>query len=271
MKIAFRPYKGDDREEALESEAAQKALQAILGDRIEIVGEFPADVTHAFGRKPENWWPLPKDQAYPGPEQRATPYWEWEAFQAHARRSVTLCDLESAGERTAEIHAAGKDAFAKSTYKFWSGVIRQGKTFSRSIGELAFSFMDRAPCLLVQEKVEIRFEYRIFVVDGRPVTGAGAIMEHTPNDNEDTFDPKVREHIGGDDVTADPELAARYVAFAERVAPLMPYGTFDMDVALIDGEIGIVEVNPLDFGQVGLFACDADALALAIATSLKLT
>lgn len=271
MKIAFKRYLGDDREELLESQAAERALKSILGDRLVVCEQYPDDVTHAFGRPPKNWWPLPKDLAYPSSNERVTPYWEWQGFKDNARRSVTLCDLEGAGKRTAEIHAAGKDAFAKTTWKAWSGAIRRGQTFGQSIGDAAYSYMDRPPCLLVQERVKIEYEYRIFIVDGEPVTGAGALMEMTPNDNESTFDCKVRQDIRGDDVTYDPVLVAEYVIFAREAAKLMPSATFDMDVAMIDGEIGIVEVNPLHYGQVGLFASDVDALAKAVCASLKLT
>lgn len=270
MKIAFKRYLGDDREELLESQAAERALKALLGERLVVCDRYPEDVTHAFGRPPKNWFPLPKDMVYPGANERHTPYWEWEGFLANARRSVTLCDFEGAGKRTAEIHAAGKDAFAKTTWKSWSGVIRQGQTFGRAIGDAAYIYIDRPPCLLVQERVRIEHEYRIFIVDGNPVTGAGALMEMTPNDNESTFDCKVRKDIRGDDVAFDPAMVAEYVIFAREAVKRMPVKTIDMDVAMIDGEIGIVEVNPLHLGQVGLFASDVDALAQAVCTSLKL-
>jgi hypothetical protein len=47
---------------------------------------------------------------------------------------------------------------------------------------------------LVQERVTMRYEYRTFIVGGRPVTGAGCIEEFTPLDNSgEAFDDTVRE------------------------------------------------------------------------------
>jgi hypothetical protein len=51
---------------------------------------------------------------------------------------------------------------------------------------------------LLQEYVPMRFEYRFFIVDGRPVTGAGCVVEHTPlfadhRPGASSFSPLVRE------------------------------------------------------------------------------
>lgn len=40
----------------------------------------------------------------------------------------------------------------------------------------------------------MEYEYRIFVVDQRPVTGAGFIEEHTSLDNSCAFDIKLRRN-----------------------------------------------------------------------------
>lgn len=270
LKIAFRPYAGDDREEKVESDHVQAALIAALSDRVEIVEKFPTDATHAFGRPPKNWMP-PSGTAYPSPENMHIDYWTWDAFLASARRSVQVQDLDGAKARVAEIHASGRDAFVKATMpKFYASVVPRGETLTRHLDALVYSFIDRGPCLIVQERVDMIHEYRLFVVDGELVTGAGTVFSHTPDDNTAPFNPLVSDHPSNDDCVARPELVARYLDFARRVIPEMPIKTFSLDVALIDGEVGIVELNPLMLGQIGLFACDPTRLTAAVLRSCGL-
>lgn len=269
-KFAFRPYRGDDREEKIESDYVQNALLTALPDQIEIVETFPNDATHVFGRPHKNWM-RPPALSYPAPSNLHVDYWAWDAFLANARRSVQVLDLDAAAARVAAIHASGKDAFVKATMpKFYASIVPRGLTLSRHLDALAFSFMDRGPCLIVQEKVEMIHEYRIFVVDGEPVTGAGTVFSHTPDDNLAPFNPLVSDRPSNDDCAAMPELVERYLEFARIVIPQMPISSFSLDLAMIDGKIGIVEINPLMLGQIGLFACDPTRLTAAVLRSCGL-
>lgn len=269
-KIAFRPYAGDDREELIECLSVQRALEDALPGQINVAADFPSDATHAFGRTPKHWRPSPS-LAYPRADHFHLEYWNWPGFLANARRSIQVLDLGSATERVAAIHAAGKDAFVKATMtKFYASAVPRGTTLFEHLDALAYSFIDRGSCLIVQERVHMRREYRIFVVDGRPVTGAGTVLSHTPNDNIAPFNPLVSNHPTDDNCERDEALVERYLDFGRQVIPLMPASSFALDVALIDGEIGIVEINPLMLGQIGLFACSPSLLTAAVLRSCEL-
>jgi hypothetical protein len=120
---------------------------------------------------------------------------------------------------------------------------------------------------LVQEFVEMTYEYRLFVVDGRVVTGAGCIPWKTPLDNTALYDPDMVEHRGDTDL-AGPQISNlrldQYLAFASEAVDQLGGGTFVLDVAMIDGQVGIVELNPMRLGQVGLYAADVRALVDAV-------
>lgn len=132
---------------------------------------------------------------------------------------------------------------------------------------------DAAPAngFLVQEWIPMEFEYRVFIVDGIPVTGAGCIEEHTPLDRASgtSFDTRVRRVRGNDiagasdtRVVDDPSRVARYRDFARTVASELPEGqaTVVMDVATDarSGNTVVVEFNTLP--NSGLYASDAHLL-----------
>lgn len=270
-RIVFRPYRGDDREERIESDAAQHALTELLADRLEILDDIPSDATHVFGRTPANWWRRPPALDYPTAEHQKLAYYGWPAFLEHARRSVTLHDFEGAKARVAEIHSSGSDAFVKATRdKYYTGIVPTGTGLTRHLGDLAYSFMDTPSCLIVQPRVRMTREYRIFVVDGEAATGAGNVTSHTPNENIAPFNPLVSDRPGEGACVADEVLVQTYLAFAADVIPKMPVSSFVLDVAMIEGVPGIVEINPLHLGQVGLFGCDVGRLATAVLRSCGL-
>ncbi|PZR84473.1 MAG: hypothetical protein DI537_32910 [Stutzerimonas stutzeri] len=269
-KIVFRPYAGDDPDEKIESDYIERALLAALPGEIAISNTIPDDATHVFGRQPGNWM-RPSTLAYPAASNVHVDYWCWDGFLAHARRTVEVLDLAGASTRVAEIHAAGKDAFVKATRsKFHCSVVPRGVSLARHLDALIYSFIDCGPCLIVQERVDMIFEYRILVVGGRAVTGAGNIRTHTPVDNVAQFNPLVSLHPTNDDCIENPQLVERYLAFAAEVIPKMPVDSFCLDVAMIDGDVGIVEINPLMLGHIGLFGCDPVALTSAVLHSCGL-
>ncbi|MFC4225463.1 ATP-grasp domain-containing protein [Lysinibacter cavernae] len=128
--------------------------------------------------------------------------------------------------------------------------------------------------ILLQEWVEMEYEYRIFVVGHELVTGAGSVVEHTPLDNNGlAFNTTLRRHRIDYDPCADPaleeqpEVVTRYREFGERMAnafraerPNMPH--YVLDVATVNGETVIVELNGLR--NSGLFATDHVAVVKAL-------
>lgn len=128
-------------------------------------------------------------------------------------------------------------------------------------------FEDEPDGVLVQERVDMRREYRVFVVGRRPVCGAGCIESCTPMDNEATFDPKMEERRNDGVVVRDPGAADAYRRFAAQVAGLIAdegyiRGPYVMDLATVDGRPCVIELNRMN--NAGLYALDMDALLKTI-------
>lgn len=147
---------------------------------------------------------------------------------------------------------------------------------------------------VVQQFVPMRFEYRVFVAHGEPVTGAGCIEEHTPLDarGTDPFSTLLREHRGwrfteaeadllamedlGDGLSTEPgsvivdrpDVTARLVDCARRFARAarsrdeLP-SVYVVDVALgPDDEPLVIECNGVH--NSGLYATRPRIVAAAI-------
>lgn len=121
--------------------------------------------------------------------------------------------------------------------------------------------------VLVQERVDMRREYRVFVVGGQPVCGAGCVERCTPADNEAVFDPKVEERRNDGHAVSRPGTVETYRRFAVEAARLIAdegyiRGPYVMDLATIDGMPCIIELNRMN--NAGLYALDIDALLTAV-------
>ena len=116
------------------------------------------------------------------------------------------------------------------------------------------------PLFLVQERVRMECEYRVVVIDGKAVAGAGCVERLCPPYNRgEAFDPIVEAgRRGSGHLESNPSLVRSMVGAAEAAArdmmaedPELRDGTYDM--ALIDGDrIGLIEVNPA--ASFGLYA-----------------
>lgn len=124
--------------------------------------------------------------------------------------------------------------------------------------------------LLAQEAIDMQWEYRLFVVDGTLVTGAGCIEEHTPLDRIAgvAFDTRVRRHrghLGGtpSDIEDRPDLVHSLLDFGLEMAEEHG-GTTVIDVALnaATGTPVVVELN--DLPNSGLYASDHWATTRAL-------
>jgi hypothetical protein len=134
----------------------------------------------------------------------------------------------------------------------------------------AVSLGDRADAFIVQEWVPMLFEYRLFVVDGEVVTGAGCIEENTPLDNRGRFDPAVRESRAGVNAVVDrPDLVEQMVDFGRKVAAEVTeespaLNQYVLDVAIdADGQPLVIEMNSLL--NSGLYASAPSLVTSAIA------
>lgn len=121
--------------------------------------------------------------------------------------------------------------------------------------------------VLVQERVDMRREYRVFVIGGEPVCGAGCVEHCTPADNEAVFDPKMEERRNDGHAVSRPGTVETYRRFAVEAARLIAdegyiRGSYVMDLATIDGLPCVVELNRMN--NAGLYALDMDALLTAV-------
>lgn len=133
---------------------------------------------------------------------------------------------------------------------------------------------DDSNALLIQENVDVQYEYRMFMVGNQPVCGAGNIGLKTPIDNMHTrFDPqmqKIRDDTTVKNVELRPDLAERYREFATRAGRMFAhcgYGAYTLDLCLIKGEVSIVELNGLM--NSGLFALNMNDLTSTLRVNWK--
>lgn len=120
---------------------------------------------------------------------------------------------------------------------------------------------------LVQQRVRMRYEYRVQVIGGEPVCGAGCVERHTPADNTgERYDPRMEETRNSGRIESHPDIARLYEAFAHEAAHAIRgevEGPYVMDLYLDDaGQPHVIELNPQS--NSGLYALDMDALLTAI-------
>lgn len=156
-----------------------------------------------------------------------------------------------------------------------------------------------AKAFIVQERALVEYEYRLFVVDGCVVTGAANIAAHTPLDNlrPVAFSPlvvrdrRMRLEVidysdvkWGDDVLpgdVEPlpqcvesrtDLVSAFVAAGQAIVDAiaeegMLQRDYSLDLALINGRIGVVELN--EFSNSGLYASDPKRMIAAFLAAPK--
>ena len=128
----------------------------------------------------------------------------------------------------------------------------------------------RKDAFVVSEVIPMTNEYRVFVIDGVAVSGAGCIEEFTPLDNLGAdFDPQMRAHrgngIAADDdspVRSDPALRDRYLDFInEHLIGLAPEdATVVIDLALNTDTDEIVVIEANSVSNAGLYASNPQAI-----------
>lgn len=273
---AFVHDQGSDPDERLENALLYRALRRRLGRQMPGYtreAEIPLKVRAVFGRASPMRLLTGREQnpvVYPHPRVHTLPYWKDPAFLAAAGRRIALCDLPDAARVVAEMHARGEAAFVKATRpKYFAQLIPPGTRLIEALDSLSYSLCDASDCLLVQEAVRFEHEYRVFVVAGEAVTGAGCINDRSPAENRERFDPAMEPTRGCEHVVLHHGLAAAYQDFAERFAAGRSDLTCTLDLATVDGRIHVIEMNPLQLGRVGLFACDVQALADAVLAQVR--
>ncbi len=113
---------------------------------------------------------------------------------------------------------------------------------------------------MTQERVDMNYEYRVFVVDGEPVTGAGCVEVHTPLENTTVFNSAMEKNRNGGHIEDRLDLSQSYERFARDVVcpSFAEEGFVDYSLDLFqdgkNGELGIIEINPIH--PSGMYAID---------------
>lgn len=141
-----------------------------------------------------------------------------------------------------------------------------------AMGWAAVFLEGRRDTLFAQQWIDMGWEYRLFVVDGMVVAGAGRVVENTPLDGREhvRFDPAMREtaetfHRLPSPVMSMPSLAEDYAQFCRTILEGDGVsGTMVVDVATdrATGDPVVVEVNSLP--NAGLYAADVWAATEAL-------
>lgn len=236
----FRLTENKDPEERLEEAALWKAMHDEYGDEIAPLPD-DAEAGVCFGRMGSKVRNHVSDKL---------PYWADPAFLRHTQRRFSVVSYDGLREAVAALHADGLGAFVKSTKsKHCIFKVPLGASFEEAIGAMAYSFMDGGPDLMVQQLIEPTYETRFFCIDRQIVTESPINPHLTP------IDFPCRSH------PTPIATALRRVAF--DIADDMETPHASIDCALIDGQPGVVELNPMILGNLGLYACDVRALAKA--------
>lgn len=137
------------------------------------------------------------------------------------------------------------------------------------LGWTGIRFDGEPSCILVQQQVRMRYEYRIHVIANHAVCGAGCIEQYTPADNQGArYDPRMQIQRGHSPIESKPELADQYANYAQQIAEkLAGYVTRPYVIDLYYGEDNqphVLELN--DQTNAGLYALNMDRLLQAVKT-----
>lgn len=188
-----------------------------------------------------------------------------ETFKKMCGRKVLLCEPNSCSinEAISDIIPNGGQIFIKTIKKEMAKLFKINPESEKSpidqINDQDKDFVwsyahiegDSAPYFLIQEAIEPKYEYRMFIVGDKIVTGAGCVERFTPLDNENNFDCKMEEIRNKSEVSHCPDLLSRYKDFAEKFAKdyakevgvMNAYG-LDLCIDNKTGKIAIIEINP---------------------------
>lgn len=244
---------------------------------------------------------LPIDVTVVGSDSRAVRaaanYASSETFLRHAGRPMVVCGADVEGDGGIEaalrkvVEATGTgDLFIKTIQKdwatrfsvdpesdrgLWSQLCRADDEIEEEGGRgyglswIPVQHEGTKRHLVVQGRIRPTFEYRIMVIDGRPVTGSGCIEVFTPAENTAIFDPQMEEIRSNGDVVSRPDLVERYLAFAETFCAEFARENgegldYSLDVCIDanTGKVVPIELNPPL--NVGAYARSTDAWLAAI-------
>lgn len=241
--IFFRLTDNADPEERLEEAALWKAMHDEYGDDISILpaeGPFSGPCFGRGRRTGESHNPVSDHLAY----------WDDPAFLRHTQRRFSVVNFDGLSKAVSALHADGFGVFVKST-KSKHAIFRVplGVQLDDVLGAMAYSFMDGGPALMVQQLIEPAYERRFFCIGREIVTESAINPRLTP------IDFPLNDHPA--------PISAALKEVAINIARGMRTPHASIDCALIEGIPGVIELNPMILGNLGLYACDVRALARA--------
>jgi hypothetical protein len=267
--IGFRLSDNPDPEERLEEAALWKAMYDHFGpDRISPLlsdDVAPGDWV-LFGRQ------MGRFQTGQEPVSDDLPYWTDPAFLAHCGRSFSVVDYEGIPAAVERLHEAGRGVFLKSTrLKHWKAEVPVGTSVWDALGDMAYSFMDGGPHVMVQEAVDMTYERRYFVIGRRVVASSPVMNALTPIDWPTPYGACYRTPTSAE-MEILPSIHDQQDELVERVAVEMRPEHAVVDIAMVGGRGGhpvVIEMNPMVLGQAGLFASSVRSLSVASEVLLK--
>lgn len=271
--IGFRLTKNLDPEERLEEAALWKAFHDFYGNDVVAIDDEARETRDipTFGRDPRSYQAKNNN-----PVSSILEYWNDPAFQKFSGRKMWVCDWDEAKKRVQQLRDIGVGAFIKSTRTkhFVCKVPATGASFDDVMGDMAYSFIDGGPKLLVQELVDMKYEHRFFVIDRKIVTHSPVQVTLTPLDYP-LPDFSVSRTPNSSSLEASKEILSELHRTASRVADEMEYPHAAIDCAITtspdrpNGTGCVIEFNPMKLGQLGLYACNVRKLAEASPALLK--
>lgn len=257
MDIVYRLSDITDPEERLEDSILWKSLKDEYQDDIKLIDSSEnIDENTLFMGRLNNSFLLPFTTDY-GMDNN---YWKQEIFKEYANRDFKVCDFEDGMKYIKMLQNKKSDVIFKSilSQKHFLCKINHDDSPHRILGDMAYSFIDRGDCLLIQEYKPMKYERRFFVVNREIITHSPVVSHLTPLDlisdndviNQHYLRPGLRDFI------YDKNLTDNFLEVARDIAQKMddPHATFDL--SLTDQGVTIIEFNPLQIGMLGLFAMD---------------
>lgn len=212
------------------------------------------------------------------------PYWEYETFRKHAGRQFMTAGVEPDDGTASDADAALSMGHFRDRFFVKSATTKQFAGASElhgSLGDLddpprllgdgmwdsgLWMLEGHSNTLLVQQFVDMRFEYRFWVADGRILAGAAPVEWFTPfNGRGEVLDTRLVEVRGsGEDVVERPDVVDELHSFAADVAAEFHAEDPDLELFVLDVAMGpdgplVVELN--EPGAAGLYAADPVRIA----------
>jgi hypothetical protein len=198
-------------------------------------------------------------------------YFESPIFQNHAGRNMILCDFNTAQMAQSIMKLEGDQAFLKFTLPkaIPNHIIKNTnkeeieRTLMEKYGYHLAYYEDQKNGALVQQYVPMHWEYRVFVIDGIPVTGAGCVECQTPLDNQKLFNPTMEKTRNKGVIEKQEKFVDLYREFATAITKQFKEKegllNYTLDLYLDNKQQPhIIELNPVY--NAGFYACNYPVL-----------